>query len=218
MVLVKLVWAQGQTRIDPWDELPQGADCCTFSRLSKYAVKTCWRNSGVVMPRHLSKLTLRSAEPDDIDAIFELREDRAAAVLAGVEGAFVSEEVFRGRMKKALEDKTGATRLYVEEVEGRFAGYVGCFKKDDSHSLSYWIARPFWGVGVGTHMLETLMEILPDDVTGGDMSAEVVDGNDASMRLLRHLGFERVGERAFTCAVTRQKRRKNIFRRPGRSG
>ncbi len=171
-----------------------------------------------MMPRHLSKLTLRSAEPDDIDVIYELREDRAAAILAGVEGAFVPEDVFRDRMKKALEDKTGATRLYVEEVEGRFAGYVGCFRQDDGHSLSYWIARPFWGIGVGTHMLETLMDILPDDVTDNDMTAEVVDGNDASMRLLRRLGFERVGERAFTCAVTRQTRRKNIFRRPSRTG
>ncbi len=173
---------------------------------------------GVVMPRHLSKLTLRPAMPKDVDAIYELREDRAAAVMAGVEGAFVPEEVFRDRMKKALADKTGATRLYVEEVEGRFAGYVGCFRGDDSYSLSYWIARPFWGVGVGTHMLETLMDTLPDDVTGGDMSAEVVDGNDASMRLLQHLGFERVGARTFTCAVTRQTRRKNIFRRPGHTG
>lgn len=167
------------------------------------------------MPRHLSKLTLRSAEPADIDAIYELREDRAAAVLAGVEGAFVPEDAFRARMNKALADKTGASRLYVEEVEGQFAGYVGCFKDDGGHSLSYWIARPYWGAGVGTHMLETLMDMLPEDVTESDMTAEVVDGNDASMRLLARLGFERIGERPFTCAVTRQTRRKNIFRRTG---
>jgi RimJ/RimL family protein N-acetyltransferase len=156
---------------------------------------------------------LRPASESDIEAIYSLQADREAAALAGVEGSFVDKAVFFTRVRAAITAGSDDAFMYVLEAGGRFAGYAGCFKGKEGYTLSYWIARDFWGRGAGTWMLAALFAEVPAPVAAGPMVAEVVEGNDASMRMLRRAGFIEVGARNFHCAVHGRTAVKRRFRR-----
>jgi RimJ/RimL family protein N-acetyltransferase len=79
------------------------------------------------------------------------------------------------------------------EVAGAFAGCVAVDAQSGAPELGYWLARPFWGRGIGTRATRALTDLafassgLPALVSG-----HFVD-NEASAAVLNKLGFRRTG-------------------------
>lgn len=170
------------------------------------------------MQNDVEKMTgevrLRPLEERDISAVFALRFEEEGAALAGVEGEFLPEEQFHAAMKAQITaDPTSAT-VHVILVGGEFAGYVGVFKlPKGGWQVSYWIARPFWRKGVGSRAVRDLLNSLPVQVVGQPLFAAVIEGNQASLRILECNGFKRYGSRSFHSAAHGEERQQILLRR-----
>ncbi|RXF75589.1 GNAT family N-acetyltransferase [Hansschlegelia zhihuaiae] len=79
------------------------------------------------------------------------------------------------------------------EVAGAFAGCVAVDAQTGAPELGYWLARPYWGRGIGTRATRALTDLafaatgLPALVSG-----HFID-NEASAAVLAKLGFRRTG-------------------------
>ncbi|MDQ6861661.1 MAG: GNAT family N-acetyltransferase [Verrucomicrobiota bacterium] len=79
------------------------------------------------------------------------------------------------------------------ELDGRAAGGIGLDAQDDVHhrtaEIGYWLAEPFWGRGVMTHVVRAIIgygfTALPLD----RIEAYVFSNNPTSARVLEKTGF-----------------------------
>jgi len=136
-------------------------------------------------------VSLRPLEEKDIAAVFALQHDREGALLAGVEGEFVPENVFHASMKELIEEGGDKPKIFTVLMADKMAGYIACAasRGGSYQRISYWIARPFWGKGVATAALSELLRKQPKSLLEKGLYAAVTDGNEASVRVLEKFGF-----------------------------
>jgi [ribosomal protein S5]-alanine N-acetyltransferase len=75
-------------------------------------------------------------------------------------------------------------------------GACGCFwaaKPHQTMELGYWIAEPFWGKGYVVEACREVLAFVFAEYAPERMQARVIDGNDASARVLTKLGFRDEG-------------------------
>ena len=98
-------------------------------------------------------------------------------------------DAFEAHWARVRADETCVARTIL--VDGKVAGNIGSFIRDDAREVGYWIGRDYWGRGVATAALALFLEeVEPRRPLG----AGVALGNDSSMRVLEKCGFRRVGE------------------------
>lgn len=91
------------------------------------------------------------------------------------------------------EHDPGGTFLVLED--GTVVGECGWFGPPDAHGqvrIGYGLARSARGRGAGTEAVRQLLCWIADQ-GAASVRAEVLPGNDPSLRLLARLGFEVVG-------------------------
>jgi RimJ/RimL family protein N-acetyltransferase len=74
--------------------------------------------------------------------------------------------------------------------DGKIAGHVVCFIKEEKRQIGYLIDRKFWGRGIATRAMELFLA----DLSERPLYASTSWDNLASMRILEKCGFARSGK------------------------
>ena len=75
-------------------------------------------------------------------------------------------------------------------------GAVGCFWAAQPHrtmELGYWLAEPYWGKGFAVEASRALLAHVFAEYSPVRVQARVIEGNEASARVLVKLGFREEG-------------------------
>ena len=67
------------------------------------------------------------------------------------------------------------------------------YARDRRAELGYWLAVPAWGQGIGTEAVRALVDFGFRELVLGRIYAQVIAGNDASMRVLDKIGMVHEG-------------------------
>lgn len=124
-----------------------------------------------------------------------MRRSDLAMVAAMEEDLFGEEAWSPGMLASELGDLPDRFYLVADE-DGQIAGYAGLLAPMGEHAdvLTIAVARPRWGLGIGTALLEALVA---ETARRGcpEIYLEVRVDNDRAQRLYRRYGFNAVGLR-----------------------
>jgi UDP-2,4-diacetamido-2,4,6-trideoxy-beta-L-altropyranose hydrolase len=139
------------------------------------------------MPNSANELKIRRAVPEDAELLLMWRND--PEVLAA---SRVSSPVSLAEHSRWLESVMGNPdrALYIAEFDGRPAGTVRVDRHSDGQELSWTVAPPARGKGIGKAMVRMV-----SDTLAGVVYAEVKPGNAASAAIAIHAGMTLEGER-----------------------
>lgn len=86
-------------------------------------------------------------------------------------------------------------RPYAITLGGTFIGVVGfAFHRGRPPELGYWLGEPYWGEGYMTEAARALIETAQATGQYATIAARALVENEASLNVLRKLGFVRTGE------------------------
>ncbi len=175
------------------------------------------------------RLTLRPLQPDDAEALHRLVNDwEVTRTLAEIPYPYprtLADDWIASTISQRAEGT--AYHFAITGHEGKqeiLVGVIG-LRLDREHRsgrLGYWVGRAYWRHGVATEAAKRLTSWgfanLPLDM----VVAEVTDGNDASLKVLRRVGFREVGTGVRSSLTTRDEHmvivfeatRDDIFGRP----
>ena len=94
----------------------------------------------------------------------------------------------------ALNTGVNPTTNFVIEADGLFAGSIALVTKEDIYrnniEIGYWIAEPFWNMGIATKAIELICLFIKQHYKQVNrIYASVFESNKASMRVLEKNGF-----------------------------
>ncbi|MFA7428911.1 MAG: bifunctional GNAT family N-acetyltransferase/(deoxy)nucleoside triphosphate pyrophosphohydrolase [Rhodospirillaceae bacterium] len=148
-----------------------------------------------VYPLRGDRILLRPLDERHLQAIAPLADDaevsRHTARLpypytADHAAAFVAES-------RALAEQGLSLTLAIERRgDGRLLGVIGLERDRDDPALAevgYWLGRDFWGQGLASEALRTVLAHAVDDLGFTRFVAGVAVGNPASRRVLEKVGF-----------------------------
>jgi RimJ/RimL family protein N-acetyltransferase len=124
---------------------------------------------------------LRDVADGDLPILYEHQRDPDATRMA----AFPARDwdAFTAHWAKIRSDPALITRAVL--VDGRVAGSIGCWEKDGTPLVGYWIGKEYWGRGVATAALAALL----GEVEVRPLYAYVAKHNVGSIRVLEKCGF-----------------------------
>jgi RimJ/RimL family protein N-acetyltransferase len=128
---------------------------------------------------------LRGILEADLPVFFEHQRDPEATRMAAFPPR--DREAFMAHWHRILANGDVPVRTVLHE--GRVAGNIVCFQRDDKHLVGYWIGREFWGKGLATRALAEFVTV----VTHRPLHAYVATSNLGSVRVLEKCGFTLVG-------------------------
>lgn len=146
------------------------------------------------------QVSLRLATWDDVPAMYEIGADPVACEMAGVKPR--TREAFEARWREVLADPKIHARV-IEVVEPTatggsanasgqraFAGSISVFQApgETRDSIGYWLARPFWGLGIASRALAMFLSLEPRR----PLHATASMSNVASQRVMLKNGFRLV--------------------------
>jgi RimJ/RimL family protein N-acetyltransferase len=130
-------------------------------------------------------IRLREIEPADLPTFYVQQLDPDANRMAVVLPR--GPEAFEAHWAKILGDRGVIARAII--VDGVLTGQISCFKLEGQDAVGYWIAKEYWGRGIGTRALSLLLEAVPTR----PLYARAARHNAASIRVLTRCGFELIG-------------------------
>jgi 8-oxo-dGTP diphosphatase len=180
-------------------------------------------------PLKTERLTLRPLRPDDAEALHRLVNDwEVTRTLAEIPYPYprALADEWIGSTATQLADGTGY-HLAITGHEGQTETIVGVVglrldTKARTGRLGYWVGRAYWGHGVATEAAGRLTRWAFANLPLDLITAQVTEGNDASAKVLRHIGFRDIGTGVSTSLTMRdehtvilfQATRDDIFGRP----
>lgn len=145
-----------------------------------------------------ARLLLRPWEDGDASGLFEYASDPQVGPSAGWKPHESVEESLRVIHGPLGEPETYA--LVLKET-GRPVGSMGVFPPEDycppedlpegavQLELGYWVARPYWGMGLAPEAAEALLRYAFTELDCVMAHCSHFDGNDKSRRVIEKLGF-----------------------------
>ncbi len=85
------------------------------------------------------------------------------------------------------------------EYNGEYCGGIGLDKivghcgHKQAMEIGYWLAKPFWNKGIGTHVIKQICELGFSELNLVRIEANVFEYNKASMYVLEKCGFIKEG-------------------------
>ena len=182
------------------------------SRKTKAVGKT------VFEPLKTERLILRPLHPKDAEALHRLVNDwEVTRTLAEIPYPYpreLADEWIESTLTELADGS--AYHLAITGKEGRketLVGVVG-LRLDAQHRtgrLGYWVGKAYWKHGVATEAAKRITSWgfanLPLDL----IAAEVTEGNDASTKVLRRVGFREVGTGVRSSLTTRDEHTVMVF-------
>ena len=150
----------------------------------------------------------------DIEWVYSLNEDPEALLMAGIAGDVVDKAQFVAAMKADLAAPEKGSSVYLIRKDGQRAGYIDLSPtKAGEMVLGYWVHRDFWGQGVAGRAVALLLLNLPEELRTEPLYARVLDGNEASIRILEKLGFVAIARNSYYSGPHKGDVQQTIFRR-----
>ena len=137
-------------------------------------------------------VVLREVREDDLPIFFEHQRDPEANRMADFPAR--ERDAFMAHWKKIPENPTNVVMTVV--FRGQVAGNVVCWGPPDDRQVGYWIGREYWGKGIATRALASLLPLLETR----PLYAHVALHNVGSIRVLEKCGFTLVGKEQTTSA------------------
>ena len=146
------------------------------------------------------KCVLRPTHPDDASAMIEYMKVTAGEtpyLLRYPDEVKFTVESEREILGNILENEKSV--MMMAEVDGRVAGNCSINGLGDKRkiihrcSLAIALKKEFWNLGIGTAMIEYLVQ-LAKQIGYEQMELEVVEGNDSAKRLYEKCGFCETGK------------------------
>lgn len=131
-------------------------------------------------------LRLRGISPDDGRLLWEWRND--ALVRAN---SFTQDVISWESHCAWLAAKLASpdSRIWILETDGRPAGQIRYDRAGDAAELSYLVAEPFRGAGLGAHLLRMSGPLGCRELAVSKLVGIVKSGNVASVRSFERAGF-----------------------------
>lgn len=133
----------------------------------------------------------RTSDADDL--VFHAND---AQVAQGLNDRFphpYTTEDAHAFLASALHDAHGMA--WAIEINGQACGGIGVRPGEgvEGHSadLGYWLGRAYWGEGIATAAVSALVPHALRELSLYRLQARVLDGNEASMKVLERCGFVR---------------------------
>jgi RimJ/RimL family protein N-acetyltransferase len=136
---------------------------------------------------------LRDVTDDDLPIFFEHQRDPVANEMADFPAR--DREAFMAHWKKIATDASNVRMTVV--FRGQVAGNVVCWGPPEDRAVGYWIGREYWGKGIATRALASLLPLLETR----PLYAHVAQHNVASIRVLQKCGFAIVGKAKVTSSA-----------------
>lgn len=142
-----------------------------------------------------ARLLLRRPQWDDLDAIHEILSD-PKAMLYWSSLPHETIEQTRAWLAKMIEAPPGESDDYVIEREGRVIGKAGCWRLPE---IGFILNPRHWFHGYAREAVGAVIKVLFEHHPIEAITADVDPRNEASLALLKGLGFHETGraERTF---------------------
>lgn len=143
------------------------------------------------------RLILRKIQPEDIQRVHEGLSDERVTKYYAV--SFPTLEATKEQMiwfDKLFDEKTGIWWAICEKDNPHMIGSIGLYQYEEEHKkaeVGYWLIHPSWGNGYASEALETVVNFGFENMKLNRIEAFVEDGNEASDRLLKKMGFKQEG-------------------------
>lgn len=143
------------------------------------------------------RLLLRPYKADDVPSIIPLAGDwEIVRQTARAPHPFTAEHARALVNRCRIGDQTGERLLAIELRDGaHFVGGLSLIPCKNWHRLSYWLGRPYWGLGLATEAVEALTEHAFANLGATCIRAGVFLENKGSARVLDKAGYVCLGER-----------------------
>jgi ribosomal-protein-alanine N-acetyltransferase len=144
------------------------------------------------------RLLLREIQLEDAPALFEIFSDPEVTRFYDVETMVDVAPAVRivAQVRARFADRTGVRWAITEREGGRFIGSIG-FNTINIHAhravVGYELARSAWGRGLATEALRRVVHFGHQRIGVNRIEAIVMQGNEASIRVLKKAGFEAEG-------------------------
>jgi RimJ/RimL family protein N-acetyltransferase len=131
----------------------------------------------------VAAVTLREVRDDDLDALYQNQADPESGAMAGVEAHTWDE--FVAHQARVTADREALQRVIVLDG-GQVAGDIAAWRNaQGGREIGYRIGRGYWGRGIATAALATLLAELGER----PLYAHVLKTNTSSIRVLEKCGF-----------------------------
>lgn len=85
-------------------------------------------------------------------------------------------------------------------LRGALIGGVGLVATDEGdHELGFWLGENYWKKGYAIEAIQALLAHASKNLPGNKVVASCLEGNDASLKILKGLGFEIYGSGEIFC-------------------
>ena len=138
------------------------------------------------------RLLFRSFEPDDLDRLAEISADKETSRYVG-DGKPLSRNLTEQWIENSRENVTQfgyGTGAVVLRHCGTLIGWSGIARPEEGgEEILYGLYRDYWGQGLGTELLDGLLDWAWKTLGLGELRATVHRRNEASIRMLENAGF-----------------------------
>lgn len=95
-------------------------------------------------------------------------------------------------LKDANDPKSPNLSLAIANEDGLIGG-IGFAAYQTAPNIGYWLGKPYWGQGLMSEAVETLLAFAFDELDSEEVVSSVFDHNIASLRLQERFGFKVTG-------------------------
>jgi len=135
------------------------------------------------------QITLRPSEINDLEIFFQFQLDEEAIQLAAFTPKDPADKsAYLTKYSKLLDEPTVNMRTIL--FDNKIIGSISKFEIEGDAEITYWIDRDFWGKGVATTALESLLAIEKMRPIFGRVAFD----NYGSQRVLEKCGFVKIGK------------------------
>jgi RimJ/RimL family protein N-acetyltransferase len=151
-------------------------------------------------------LLLRPMALADAARVQELAGDeRIADTTANIPHPYPDGEAERWITQLAEQTATGEQLTWAITVEDRVVGCVSLMDiAGDEAELGYWVGVPYWGRGIATMAVGSVVACAFERLSLKRIHARVLSRNKASARVLLRQGFIHTGNEVTTCGYRRE--------------
>lgn len=148
--------------------------------------------------RETERLILRKMDLSDVDDVLKVYGDPKVAKYDWFEPFETKEMATKliNHVSKEFEEQEEITWGIVRKEDEAFIGYccLGDFEDDARRSeIGYGLRSDEWNKGYGTEVVKALVKFSFEEMNLNRVEAFVTPGNDASVRLLKKVGFLQEG-------------------------
>jgi len=134
-------------------------------------------------------VVLKAVEADDLVFFFEHQTDVQANEMAAFGSKHPRDKAaFYSKWQRLMENPEIVCRAVMAETH--VAGYIAFFEQLGKPSISYWIGRPFWSMGIATEAVRQFLQVIVER----PLYARVALTNLGSVQVLTKNGFKQLAK------------------------